>query len=419
MSETVTPGGAGRADHFIHAVHMVARGAGAHTGFEPGRRIAQHPNRDIIKGAEAYNHSWAEVPVFAYRASATRVDAQKPGLLLLARRTLEGFTAQSNALSKEAPLPVDSLATIPLFGDAEFYLPLKVAQQFNFPLSHHIIDSRFWGSIQDWLTGMLGTIKAAQTALDNFMHSDAFRELSSSKRELIKDLEYIAADGKTYQTAHGSEFLLYVLVQQLRATKRRPQVAAVKAFLAESGVIVGDMIRDPEGAAIKLLNLPETITTRKELREIRRATDSGYSFEEGRQRIDAREGLKEANKHVQDTRNATGLVTVRGHWIALAEQDFLVAMGITQEQWREINGLVKDINEHLSTADLVTLTYLKETIADLLSKNNPQTYTELYEMIGQIAADVQRVRRVYERITPKNALRPAPRREQRRLEDER
>ena len=305
-------------------------------------------------------------------------------------------------------MPDVSLATIPLFGDAEFYLPLKVADHFHFKLSYHLIDGKFWGSIQDWLVGLVGNPATVQKTWTKFLTSDAWIQLSTSGRQLTADLDYIASDGKTYQTAHGCEALLYHLALYVRSTKSRPQVAAVKAYLAESGVIVGEMVRDPEGTAIKLLALPDNPITRKEIRAVHQALDSGYSYDEGRQHLAAREGLTEANKRAREERGATGLLNTPSHWASLGLEDFRVAVGMTQEQWREANGAVKDISDHLSTLDLVALTYLKEAIADKIAVHRPTTYTELYDMISNIGTEVERVRRVYSRTLPKVALKDQP-----------
>lgn len=309
-------------------------------------------------------------------------------------------------------MPDQSLSTIPFFGDADFYVPLKTAEQFKFSLSYHIIDKKLWCSVQDWLVGLVGDESNARKIWTKFQNSDSFNQLSTSGRQLIRSLDYVAADGKTYQTDHGSESLLYHLTIYVRTTKKRPQVAAVKAFLAEAGVIVGDMIRDPEGMAVKLLQLPDTQTTRKDLREIRRATDNGYSFEEGRQRIAARTGLVDANKRVRQERASTGLVQTPGHWAALNLEDFHVSVGMTQDEWREANGMVEDINEHLSTLDLVTLTYVKETIADKLAQHCPQTYTELFDMISSVREEVVRIRRIYGPLMPRHILKDTPKAKQ-------
>jgi hypothetical protein len=308
-----------------------------------------------------------------------------------------------------------SLATIPLFSDSEFYLPLKVAQQFKFPLSHHIIDGKFWGSIQDWLTGLVGNPTNAQKTWTKFQTAGVFAQLSTSGRQFFQPLPYTLPDGRTYQTDHGCEVLLYHLAQYVRSTKTRPQVAAVKAYLAESGVIVGDMIRDPEGMALKLLDVPDNASTRKEIKDVHRTLDSGYSYEEGKQWHAMREALKDANNRVRAARQQTELVAGH-HWAALGLEDFRFAFGMTQDEWREINGMVDNISDYLSTVDLFVMTYLKETIADKMAECPPRTYSELYAMISSVT-ELPRIRRIFSKTAPERVLKTGPKPKQIKVDD--
>src|SRR5688572_3461763 len=140
-----------------------------------------------------------------------------------------------------------SLIQQSLFDNTELYVPLKTAKEFGFSLQHHILDNgEFWGSVQDWLVGMVGSKPTAQQTWKKFQAEPDHFQLCTSGTQL---LSYAASDGKVYQTDHATERVLYALAQYVRDNKKRPQVAAIKAYLVDAGAFLGWMIRNPDKAA--------------------------------------------------------------------------------------------------------------------------------------------------------------------------
>src|SRR5262249_22644758 len=72
-----------------------------------------------------------------------------------------------------------------------------------------------------------------------------FAQMSDSMRQL----PYIARDGKTYQIDFTDDKGLYLIAQHLRVTKERPVLSEIKHFLARAGVFADKARRDPEAAA--------------------------------------------------------------------------------------------------------------------------------------------------------------------------
>jgi hypothetical protein len=311
------------------------------------------------------------------------------------------------------------ISTIPLFGDSEFYLPLKVAERFKFPLAHYIIDKKCVGHIQDWLTGLTGNSDKAEKTWGNFSraYSKGDTELPQPPSAYIQELPYLARDGKTYPANFASEYLLYALANYLRSTKARPQIAAVKAFLTASGVIVGEMVRDPETVGIKLLKIPDNQTTRKALKEIRRGTDNDLSWEESKERIAARTSVTESHKHVSSVRDRFG-VSGR-HYADLSNLDFRNGVLVDRDTWKQQHGIKGDALDHLSTVDLVSLAYAKEAAADRYERLKPKTYTEVVEITESLREECERNHRILSRVLPNRFLRESPPKpEQKRLEDQ-
>ncbi|MEO8391502.1 MAG: hypothetical protein ABI700_00780 [Chloroflexota bacterium] len=117
--------------------------------------------------------------------------------------------------------------------------PLIIAEVWSFPLQHYERDDGHLYAVQDWVGGLSSstTVKA----------SEAWRQMDQT-RISITSLPYTAADGKTYQRDYTNQQGLYLIAQQLRSTKTRPALAAIKAYLAAAGVFVDDVRRNPDHA---------------------------------------------------------------------------------------------------------------------------------------------------------------------------
>lgn len=123
--------------------------------------------------------------------------------------------------------------------------PIQTAHKFNFPLQHYapITEGQeYQYSILDWIRGLTGdTQREASKSWDRMKN-----ELSISTGQL----DYIAADGKTYQAAFTNAKGLYLISQSLRVTKARPQLKEVREFLATSAAWVELIGRDKKAAKV-------------------------------------------------------------------------------------------------------------------------------------------------------------------------
>jgi hypothetical protein len=128
------------------------------------------------------------------------------------------------------------LPVIPDADDSSLPLPLIVAQKWNFPLAYVQKDESLY-AVQDWIHGLIGGENANQ----------ALRNLRRTKQTVFSKhtLPYIATDGKTYQRDFTDDKGLYLIAQQLRTTKARPMLAAIKTYLSESGAFVDLVRREP------------------------------------------------------------------------------------------------------------------------------------------------------------------------------
>jgi len=156
-------------------------------------------------------------------------------------------------------------SSLPFISDSankELPLPLYVAQEWAFKLTFVDQDgnpSSYLYSINDWVKGVTGTAQPSRLLNELF---DSTEELKSSI--LIEKLPYKASNNKTYQMDFTDAKGLYRIAQELRSTKSRPQLDAIKQYLAAAGVLVDEIRRDEDAAA----GLIEDLETRhKRIRE--------------------------------------------------------------------------------------------------------------------------------------------------------
>jgi hypothetical protein len=133
-------------------------------------------------------------------------------------------------------------------------LPLYVAQQWNFPLAYVDQDgspSHYLYSVQDWIGGIGETNRASK------LWNDLKNQLSDSigKSILLQKLPYKANNGRTYQMDYTDADGLYRIAQELRPTKDRTRLDAIRQYLAAAGVLVDEVRRDADAAAALLDDL--------------------------------------------------------------------------------------------------------------------------------------------------------------------
>ncbi len=96
-------------------------------------------------------------------------------------------------------------------------------------------------AIQDWIVGLTGTDNPRR------VWSDLKRVIRESQLyDSIVQLPYVAADQKTYQIDFVNDRGLYLIAQNLRSTKKRLLLTAIKEYLAAAGAFVDLVRREPD-----------------------------------------------------------------------------------------------------------------------------------------------------------------------------
>jgi hypothetical protein len=207
-------------------------------------------------------------------------------------------------------------------------LPLYVAQQWAFELTYVDQDgnpSNYIYAVQDWLIGIMNTSKASAQETWRVLNSQV--EIESSK------LPYKASNGKTYQMFFTNAKGLYRIAQELRATKKRPQLDAIRQYLAAAGVLVDEIRRDAEAAADLIEDLE---TKHKRVRE--QGKKKRINFTET-----ARETHEKGNPNYGAITNAEYEVL-----FGAAKDELVKTLGLTRSQ-------AKRFRDHISTLALQAL----------------------------------------------------------------
>ena len=234
-------------------------------------------------------------------------------------------------------------------------LPLIVADNWGFPLQHHILDGIYWFSVNDWLRGVaqLGDVRG----LIAQMKRRAPQLFTSCKQ-----LKYLATNSKTYQGDFATDEGLYSMVQRL-GVNTGASVEILK-YLVKSGVLL-DKIRRDKDAAIQHVSELDAI--------------------HGKLRKDSIEG-----------RNGFTAAAVDTHYLhapkigMLTNENYKATFGLAKRELCRELGLpedAKDLRDHLNNYALMAINMIETHAGALMRKlARPLTDTEQVN-VGRSVAD--------------------------------
>lgn len=134
------------------------------------------------------------------------------------------------------------MTQLTLFGDTETQrdmrpLPLIVADKWGFDLAYiEREDGSYIYSARDWFMGMGGSKQGYSNArkLDWYISVLPVAVEIKRERRQYETLDFCTENG------------LYIVAQNMRETSKRPQMKAIKEYLADAGVRLGEYRRDTE-----------------------------------------------------------------------------------------------------------------------------------------------------------------------------
>lgn len=118
-------------------------------------------------------------------------------------------------------------------------LPLVVSDRWGFDLTHiERDDDTLLYSVRDWFLGLGGSQPqySLTTSSDWFGSTNAVEIEVKRPRRPVEKLPFCTDKG------------LYLIAQNMREMKNRPQLTEIKNYLAKAGALVDEMRRDPDTA---------------------------------------------------------------------------------------------------------------------------------------------------------------------------
>lgn len=296
-----------------------------------------------------------------------------------------------------------------LLTDNDFYYPLYIARKYDKPLAHHIVGPVFWASVIDWITVFVGS---RNKALEDWKKISI--GISNTPTEL-KDMGYIGRDGKTYPAIFASERLLYTIVQNMRSVEARPQVAELKQFLANSGIILSELARNPEQAA-------EIFRAIAEGRKVEFESLSAENLKKYRRLIASGFDPREADQWMQfDKLGLEAFNKIRSKWFKrdgdipkLVNATTKAVTGFTATELKGQWDVTDTPRNYMSTVEKAALGWVENVSATIHDVNNSQGTSELLEDINHVASAID-MNKIDAYLKTERVKRPLPKPKQYKL----
>lgn len=126
----------------------------------------------------------------------------------------------------------DTFALIPLsVSQAENFFPLTLAQDYQFPLQHHLVDNEPFFAVQDWIRGLTRS-KSPSRLWYQIKRRTAAKDVKFDGR--ILKLPYRASNGRLYQMDFAEWKPLCEIALRLRANT--PALNALWRHLWDTGM---------------------------------------------------------------------------------------------------------------------------------------------------------------------------------------
>jgi hypothetical protein len=260
-------------------------------------------------------------------------------------------------------------------------LPERIAAHYGFPLAQkdHDDGKRYY-AVQDWILGIAQTANAHSLWARLKKRARKMAE-EASEGQLVPwwnqlvQLPYRASNGKTYQMDFADAETLYRITQRMDAnTGRRNEILA---YLAKSGVVIDEMIRDPRVAQ-------EMAIIAEHQKEYRKLRAEGFTHDEALQWIRVRDYGIGKRKYITDiwvNRQA------RNHIGTLTNKISQIVHGKTATMRKKEMGLSKhDTPRNYDAAADLLLTAITEMSAGALHE-----WRDSYG-VDELAEDIDDVR---------------------------
>lgn len=242
-------------------------------------------------------------------------------------------------------------------------LPIITSEKWGFPLQYHVVNGEYFYSIQDWIAGIVQSNPSSVKKTVNDMR----RNFESS----LSKMDYTATDGKIYKRDFAIDEILYSITQNMRSTKKRQAIDAIKAFLSKSGAKMDAIRIDRDKATV----FADDVQRWHGIRE------------NGKQK---RNAFTEAAKdtHITHNPNYAALTNAEYHTLfktqseQSAKAEIVSVLGLDEKQ-------AKVMRDHLNGLALTALAMAEEAIAaKMYSSGNRLRHDEQLDIVKFCAREV-------------------------------
>lgn len=274
----------------------------------------------------------------------------------------------------------------------EDYLPIRTAQQFGFDLPYFVSeDSRLYFRLRSWLAGCIGEDKAGKT-IRNLRQRGDFSKVTPSQTLMVTE----DINGQSVDFEYVTDELLYRITEDLRATKDRPVVSAIKDYLAKSGAFTDKLRRETQ---------PKIEPPKNRQEEKYLAAQIVYGHMDRPAALQMLQTRRDTKTTFKAMMEAVSRVVSSPNYPQIADTEYIALFGYTAKELRALLN-TDSVRDSLTDTQLSALQFLEHTMRDLLNQAKRMTNDDLLASMRRIAAQIQKV---LAEVTP--AL-PAPKENQ-------
>lgn len=253
-------------------------------------------------------------------------------------------------------------------------IPLHAAEKFGFDLPYIVgNDGKTYFRLLSWLTGCVGD--NAGKLIRNIRSKGTFGDVTFEKSHLSVPEKDIM--GRTQIFEYVTDTLIYRITEDLRATKDRPVVGAIKDYLAKAGATL-DALRKQQPQIEK----PRNTRERRYL-----AKQQVYGHLDKSEAMNALQVRRDTTSTFNEMRHAISLYVENPNYPQIINTEYVSVFGKTASDLKRILN-TQSIRDELSTEALKGLQFLESAMTRLITNSqgmsNQQALSAMIKMAGSI-----------------------------------
>jgi hypothetical protein len=277
-------------------------------------------------------------------------------------------------MSNDNSNPNSPVLQMPLFDDDR--IPLRAAESFGFELPYIMgHDGKMYFRLHSWLTGCVGD--GAGKLIRNLRQKAVTFEKSQGQFVVHSEM---SGSGYHQDFEYVTDELLYRITEDLRVTKDRPVVGAIKDYLAKAGAIVDKLRRDEKKIEPPRNRREKVFVARKMVYEGKDKEQSLVSLQIRRDTsVSYREMMATVFKFVESP-----------DFGRIANEEYIGLFGYDNKQLQSLLN-TKSVRDSLTDTQLSGLQFLERAMRDKLVAMGKSTNHQAVQELRKIAVSIRKV----------------------------